>query len=288
MSTPGDHSSKDGVPPVPPVDGGGGRLSSSDSNGGLPTMTGAFAGLWTLTWRSRFTLRQVPLLALTVLFLPTLAYLAVSHSHGARMEFFARFVSFYLFMALPLYCLAVLGDLIRDELQSNTLAFLITRPVTRARLVFLKFLCAWIWVECVALASGSLLLLAGRIAGAEDAFSAAPIILGAQFLAVLAYGALSALLGLLHRRYLVVGAIYGLVVEVGIGQIPTNVNTLSINRHLRTILANNTRFQEIFDWSNEKTWLSVLILIAAGFLFCGLASLMFTLMEYHHSEEMQK
>lgn len=107
-------------------------------------------------------------------------------------------------------------------------------------------------------------------------------------MAALAYGALSALLGMLHRRFLVLGAVYGLVVEVGIGQIPTNINHLSINRHLRTLLANLGPFQDTYGWSAEGTLTSVLVLTMAPVILAGLAAALFTWREYHYSEEMHK
>jgi len=112
--------------------------------------------------------------------------------------------------------------------------------------------------------------------------------LGIQGIAVLVFGALSALLGLIHRRYMVLGAVYGLVVEVGIGQIPTNINTLSITRHLRTLLANNAHLAQQFDWSAQGTLSSLLIVGLATAIFLVLAAVLFSWVEYHHSEEMQK
>ena len=58
-----------------------------------------------------------------------------------------------------------------------------------------------------------------------------------QIPAVVVYGAISSLMGLTTKKYLVFGIIYGFVVEFGIGQIPTNINTLAMTNHLKSLLA---------------------------------------------------
>lgn len=261
-----------------------------------PTLAGAVRGLWLLTWKSRLSWRQMPVLSATIMALPLLAFLFMQQSphfvvRGESTgldKFFFWWVTFYLLVALPLYCLAVFGDLIRDELQANTLSFLVTRPLTRARLLLVKFVSQLAWVEILALLSGLLLVLVGWVCRVEGTLKLAGLLMGIQAMSVLVFGALSALLGLIHRRYMVLGAIYGLVVEVGIGQIPTNINTLSMTRHLRTLLANNTQLAQFFEWSAQGTWSSLLILGLATAIFLALAALLFSWLEYHHSEEMQK
>jgi ABC-type transport system involved in multi-copper enzyme maturation permease subunit len=262
-----------------------------------PTLGGAVRGLWLLTWKSRLSWRQAPVLSVTVLALPLLAFLIMNQGphfllvhgeHHGLDNFYFWWVTFYLLVALPLYCLAVFGDLIRDELQSNTLGFLVTRPLTRPRLFLVKFISQLAWVEVLSSVTGLLLVLVGLVSGVDGTIRLAGLLLGIQGLAVLVFGALSALLGLIHRRYMVLGAVYGLVVEVGIGQIPTNINTLSITRHLRTLLANNVHLAQQFEWSAQGSLSSLLILGLAVAIFLTLAAVLFSRVEYHHSEEMQK
>jgi ABC-2 type transport system permease protein len=228
------------------------------------------------------------MLLATVLAVPILASLA-GLPHAARVdEFYLWVLVFYLQVALPLFCLAVLGDLIRSELQNNTLVFLTTRPMTRARLFLLKFICELAWVQLLALVSTILLLFVGLGLNIRDLERHAVLLVSIASLAVLAYGALSALVGMLHRRFLVIGAIYGLVVEVGIGQIPTNINNLSINRHLRTLLAHIPSFREAYDWVPDGTWKSGLILLVAPVALAVIAAALFSWREYHYNEEMHK
>ena len=109
-----------------------------------------------------------------------------------------------------------------------------------------------------------------------------------QVLEVVAYGALSSLLGLLHQRYMVLGIIYGFVVEMGIGRIPTNIHNLSLSRHLQTLLANQPTIHELYEWSASGTFSSILIMGAAALVFLGVGAVVFTMKEYHAAEEMHK
>ncbi len=254
----------------------------------LPTFLGAVSGLWLLTWRRRLAWRQLPALLATVLAVPLLACLAAFSRPEHAPRFYQWVVVSYLQVALPLYCLSVLGDVVRGELQTNTLVFLATRPLSRARLFVVKFLCEMAWVQVLGVACTLLLVGVGLAQGMREAASMAPLLLAIQVLAVAAYGALSSLLGLVHRRFLVLGAIYGLVVEVGIGQIPTNINNLSINCHLRTLLAHVASLSDAYDWSPDGTYTSLLILLVAPVVMVAVAALLFTWREYHYTEEMHR
>jgi hypothetical protein len=82
--------------------------------------------------------------------------------------------------------------------------------------------------------------------------------------------------------------LYGLIVEMGIGRIPTNINTLSMVRHLKTLLSHNAVLQGIYDWPSQNLALSLGALVFGAVLFTTLAALLFTFREYHHTAEMQK
>jgi hypothetical protein len=75
---------------------------------------------------------------------------------------------------------------------------------------------------------------------------------------------------------------------MGIGRIPTNVNTLSMMRHLKSLLANNGALQAVYDWPIRSVAFSVVALCLGTVVFLSLAAFMFTFKEYHHTAEMQK
>jgi ABC-type transport system involved in multi-copper enzyme maturation permease subunit len=250
-----------------------------------PAFLGALKGMWLLTWRRKISLRQLPLHLASLLAIPTLAYFVLD---AANPNTYYWFIGLYLQVILPFFCLSVFGDLIREEIQGNTLVFFTTRPVTRAQLLLTKFVCLLAWVEVLALGNSLCLVLVGMIYHLEQMASLAGYLLSTQSLAVLAFGSLSALLGLIQKRFLVLGVIYGFVVEVGIGQIPTNINTLSMTRHVKTLMGNHSVLGPYFNWSPEGTGTSVLALLIASGLFLAAASLLFSFREFLHGEEMQK
>jgi len=133
-----------------------------------------------------------------------------------------------------------------------------------------------------------LLFAAGGLRQIPDLSSLLPLFLAAQFLAVLAWSALGTFLGLVTTRYMAMAMVYGLIVEMGIGRIPTNINTLSLMRHLKVLLAHNPALREIYDWSGDGVSLSIGALVFGGGIFLTLAILLFTFREYHHTAEMQK
>ncbi len=121
-----------------------------------PAMGSSFAravqGIWLLTWKSRLGLRQLPSLIAWVLVIPLLAYFTLpARPEAARAGYFFWTVNFFTMLVVPLYCLSAFGALIRDEIQADTLRFLITRPVKRWVLFALKFVCLVIFIELIVL-----------------------------------------------------------------------------------------------------------------------------------------
>jgi ABC-type transport system involved in multi-copper enzyme maturation permease subunit len=197
-------------------------------------------------------------------------------------------VDFYFFVVLPLACVSRCGALIRDELQANTLGFLTTRPLRRDVLLMLKYLAAAAWLQFVMGIQTLLLFAVGWIHHVPSLGALFPLFLGAQVLAVMGWSALGVFLGLVSKRYVALALVYGVIVEMGIGRIPTNINTLSMMRHLKTILAHNAPLERIYDWPGTGAPFSALALVLAALIFVGFAAALFTFREYHHTTEMQK
>lgn len=202
--------------------------------------------------------------------------------------FYHWLIDFYFFVMLPLTCVRTSGALIRDELQADTLGFLLTRPLSRGRLLILKYLTQTAWLQIVLLIETMLVFAVGEIRHIPNLAELLPLFVGVQLLAVLAWSALGTAFGLVSSRYVALALVYGLIVEMGIGRIPTNINTLSIMRHLKTLLAHNPALQGIYDWSGSGILLSIGALAAAALIFLGIAVLLFTWREYHRATEMPK
>jgi len=202
--------------------------------------------------------------------------------------FYHWLIDFYFFIVLPLNCVRLCGGLIRDELQADTLGFLTTRPLDRGRLLVLKYLSQTVWLQMLLLLQTLLLFLAGALRDIPSLGTLLPLFLAAQFLAVFAWSALGIFLGQITQRYVAMAIVYGAVVELGIGRIPTNINNLSLTRHLKTLLAHNPALQSTYEWTGTGVPLSIFALVIASGLFLGIAALLFTFLEYHRTAEMQK
>ncbi len=207
---------------------------------------------------------------------------------GRTAPFYHWLIDFYFFVILPLSCVRACGALIRDELQADTFGFLITRPLSRARLLLLKYLSQTAWLQLTLLVEALLLFAAGSLRQIPELGALLLLFLVAQFLAVLAWSALGTFLGLMTNRYVALAIVYGLIVEMGIGRIPTNINTLSLMRHLKALLAHNPVLQGLYQWTYKGVPLAVGALILATAIFLSLAALLFTFKEYHRTAEMQK
>jgi ABC-type transport system involved in multi-copper enzyme maturation permease subunit len=207
---------------------------------------------------------------------------------GRTKPFYRWLVDVYFFLLLPLTCVKGCGALTRDELQADTLGFFLTRPVSRARLLCVKFISQLAWLEILLLTETLLVFAAGQAKLIPDVWKLLPVFLGAQVLAVAAWGALGTFLGQITSRYVAIALVYGAVVEMGIGRIPTNINDLSIMRHLRTLLSYNEALQGIYAWPADNPWFSVMALAVAPVLFLGVASALFSFLEYLPASEMQK
>ncbi|HEY3914501.1 MAG TPA: ABC transporter permease subunit [Verrucomicrobiae bacterium] len=218
-----------------------------------------------------------------------LARLGATQTPWTRMApFYHWLIDLYFFILLPLTCVRGCGALIRDELQTDTLGFLVTRPVSRARLLVVKYLSQVAWLEIILFVETMLLFAAGATREIPSLGKLLPLFLGVQILAIPAWSGLGVLLGQITTRYMAAGLIYGAVVEMGIGQIPTNINTLSLLRHIETLLSQNGALQEVFNWEAGPTWVAILALLLAPVIFVGVAAALFSFIEYHATAEMQK
>jgi hypothetical protein len=214
---------------------------------------------------------------------------------NARQEIWSRTTPFYhwlvdvyFFIILPLTCVRGCGPLIRDELQADTLGFLITRPVSRARLLCAKFLSQLFWLQILLLAETLLLFSVGAWRQIPASGSLLLVFVAAQLLAVPAWSALGMLLGQITSRYFALALVYGGIVEMGIGRIPTNINTLSLMRHLKTLLSHHAALQSIYDWPSQGTSFSICALVIAPLLFLALAAALFNFFEYLPAAEARK
>jgi ABC-type transport system involved in multi-copper enzyme maturation permease subunit len=202
--------------------------------------------------------------------------------------FYHWLIDLYFFILVPLNCVRMCGALIRDVLDADTLGFLTTRPLSRSRLLCVKYIAQIGWLQIWLFIQTLLLFAAGALKQIPDLATLLPLFFGAQFLAILAWGALGLFLGLVSKKYMALALVYGSIVEMGIGRIPTNINTLSLMRHLKALLGHNPALESIYNWPATGFLGPAGALLLGALFFLFLAALMFTYREYHHTTEMQK
>ena len=203
--------------------------------------------------------------------------------------FYHWLIDMYFYLILPLLCVRGCGPLIRDELQADTLGFLLTRPVGRARLIIVKYIAQVAWLEMTMFLELILLFAVAAARHVPGLGALFAMMVAVQILVVPAWSALGLLLGQLTTRYMATALLYGAVVEMGIGRIPTNINTLSLIRHVQTLLSHNADLQTVFNWTGGDTSTALIALVVAPVIFSlGAAAMLFKVVEYHHATEMQK
>ena len=252
----------------------------------LPTFKagGALRGMWALVWAQRCTVGALIRIGIGAGALGFLMLLTIKS--GREQDWLGWVVFLYLHFIIPITCLNVCGSMIRAEVQANTLSFLCTRPLHRHTLYLIQYVCHVGWLQLVFLAGTLALFMLGAAKQVEGLGALLPTMLLTQFLAIFAWSALSSLLGLLHQRFVVIGILYWLIVEVGLGMVETsNINQLSILRHVHTLMAQNEMVVNVFKWSTEAPLTAGLVLGWATLFFLAAGAALFTFREYLPSQE---
>lgn len=111
-----------------------------------PLFGTSLRGIVRLTWSGLLAWRKTPRLLALVLLSPALSGLALMAASAHRSEGFRVWVlHLHANFMVPIACLLSGGSMIRDEIQEGTLTFLLTRPIRRARLLLLKYVCHTLW-----------------------------------------------------------------------------------------------------------------------------------------------
>jgi len=200
----------------------------------VPGLARALGGVWRLTYPEFFRTRRLLVLAVVcgLLFLLT----AQNVRHG-QTEFFYRWVvEFYLTFVLPSVALISAAGAIRDDMASVSIDYVLTRPVRRPVYVVLRYLCQVVCLLVSSLAPLAALFGVGIMHEVDRLGAMLPHLLLAQGLIVAGFAAVGFLFGALTTRYFALAIAYGMMVEMGVGQIPTQVSKLSMTHHVLAML----------------------------------------------------
>jgi len=245
----------------------------------------ALGGIWRLAIRPFYTplhwLTLGGMLALLVLF-----SFAMAPSRGGTESFIPWVARFYVGFLVPLLAFISAGGAIRDDLQPGAIDYLFTRPIRRPLFIAFRFL-AHVGAAQINF-TVALAVLAGvavyrGVAGFGDAL---PLLLLGQVLTLITFSAFGFFAGMLTSRYVIVGLVYGGVVEVALGSVPTALNRLAMNRHVLSIMqpvlgdaSTGPSAAASLTFFSAPVATGILLLVASTLL--GLTALLFNLREFN-------
>jgi ABC-type transport system involved in multi-copper enzyme maturation permease subunit len=237
--------------------------------GTAPNLKHAFGGVWRLTWRQVFAPSRWLMGGMLLVGFGLLSGLALGHDRAGGFEQWAE--GFYLMVLVPIAAFLSGAGAVRDDMKPGTVDYVLTRPIPRSAFVVFRYFSQLACVQGIGLLAFVMLLAAAAYWKLPELAAVAAPILLAQIMAIAAFLALGFLCAALTSRYLVLGLFYGVVIEVGVGQIPIQLNRLSILHHLRTLVSGESGIGFAATGAGSAVGLLLLITVvlvaAAAFVF---------------------
>ncbi len=259
--------------------GGGNGGDFSPTAGGprvQPDQWRVFGGVWRLTvWQFLSRNHLLTVAGMTVLWALVCLPEVAPQRPGEYLDWL---MDFFLAVVVPVMAFLSGGGAMRDQLKSSVTDYVFTRPARRWAFVPFKYLahtaCTLVtWIP----AWGVAVFFAAQ----RDVVNVSSVSVGvliAQMLTSAGFVALGFLCAMVTTRYLVVGIVYGAIVEVGVGNIPAPLSGVSITRQVREFLepVMGKVAQEV-SWAAVFSATGTVLALAAGFV--GLAALLFSMKE---------
>lgn len=207
---------------------------------------------------------------------------------AASLEF--AFACFLIPHALvPLAALLYATGIIQDEVEEQTLTYLLMRPVPRWLLYFVRLL-ATVLVTSVLAAAFTAATLAVIAVTVREPFAEGLVLREMTMaalvsLALVGYCGLFGLLGLLVRRSLLIGVGYIVLFEGFLASLDTVARRLTIMYYFRVLVLRWLDPAEGKDWlidlaTAPAATTCVLTLLGVGFVFGTAAAILFTTREF--------
>ena len=231
------------------------------------------------------TKRGLATLALSWIPLLLVAVLAVARVASFDILLFqALMVPLFLQIVLVFVTLVDSTALVREEIDDNTLPYLLTRPISKPALAVAKY--AGYLVAACALLLPPVLVSYGvtEAYGGTGLGTDADVLTGflaATALAIVAYGALFFFLSIILRKPLFVGLLIGFVWENVVGSFPGSVPKLSLIYYLKSVLKGTIGIGPLsgFD-TNVSAPAAAAILLIFTVVMIVLATVLFQAMEF--------
>jgi len=209
---------------------------------------------------------------------------------AAHVTFFD--LNLFQILMIPLFLQVVLifvtlvnaTTLIREEIEDNTLPFLLTRPISKPAVVLYKYL-GYLVVVLVLLVPPLVVAYGVTQAYTGVGFTTDLDVLGGflmtTVLGSIAYGALFLFLSVLVRKPLAIGLLIGFVWESTVGSLPGDVPKLSVIHYLKSILKESIAVGPLRGYSSDiSAGLAAAVLIVFSIVMILLTMFQFQRMEF--------
>lgn len=229
-----------------------------------PRMGAAFQGVVRLMWAQQMTWRAMLPLAAGVGVLALMAYLIDRQDNVGQWA-----EQFILMTVLPILAFETGARAVREDLKPGAVDYLITRPIPRWVYVVFKYV-GQLSVTLVKAIAGMVVIVV-MIKAIDGEINSIGLWLAGLMAGVAAFMALGFLMGALTSRYLILGLLYAGLIEGAVGNIPIQLNKLSILRHLREML-----------WSagEGSVWSSLGFLALIATVLVAMAAGLFSMKEF--------
>jgi ABC-type transport system involved in multi-copper enzyme maturation permease subunit len=229
-----------------------------------PNQRHAFGGVWRLTFRRWLSLSHfLPMAGM----LTVLAVVAVaSISTGSRSDYFDWCGSFFVGVVVPILAFLSGAGAMRDDLKAGAVDYLFTRPVRRPAFIVFRYLSHLACTQLTYLFGLGVLIAVGVYRDIPNLAAGLPLLLLAQVITTAAFLALGFFCAALTARYLIIGLLYAGVIEVGIGQIPTQLSQLSVTSQVREMLGPMVGFSDGVVNAGALTTTMYVSLFSAAFV----------------------
>lgn len=187
----------------------------------------------------------------------------------------------FLSFLLPIWTLSFATEALGGERESNSLIWLLSRPLPRPAMYLAKFVALLPWVLALNLGGFTLLCVLAGGPGHQALYLFWPVI----FWTTVAFAALFHLIGTSLRRPAVIGILYVFFLEIILNLMPGFLKRFSISYYARCMMFDAGHNYGIWP-ENERVFMPVsgptALAVLCGVTVCLLAvgSLLFTRMQY--------
>lgn len=246
-----------------------------------PDWRRAFGGVWRLTYRRFLAPKPLAVLAGLFALLALLVLSGLRHNQESRLQHdFAEWsVNFYLAFVVPVIAFLSSGGLLQDDLKPATTDYVLTRPLRRHAFVVYRYLSHTVCLQAQCLLALGVLVAVGMYRQVPELSETVPSLLLAQILAIPAFSALGFALSAFTSRFLILGILYGGIIEVGIGNIPTQLNSLSMTHQLRSIASSILPLRGKAAQYVDSLPTAIGTLLLFSLVFLAIAAALFSLRE---------